>query len=164
MDALTTYFDFRKPVPDVEWKSPWRLEQERRRAEELLAPQYIPAPRPAAVQKRKRIYEPKKRCEGCNKEMRAGTKSSKCAKCLKRREKCPCGKTLYVKRSYEDLCFTCHEAVVRALRPRCDEDGCQAVLQPNNQYSKCHKHSLKLRNSAYGRRKRAIRVALKAAA
>jgi hypothetical protein len=139
-----TFFNsrFARQEPDP-FRSEWRLEQERRRAEEALkAPRYAYAPQIVARQERIASTMPRKKCEGCNKDMRAGTKSAKCHNCTRDREKCECGKTIYAGNT-TGKCMACFK------RKKCAVADCDKLLNANNEYGVCKPHYQRMRRSIH---------------
>lgn len=135
---------FLLPKPEVEWKSPWRIEQERRRAEEagrrtLITATQIQTRQERPKQCRNQRVTPTKFCGGCGKGVKSNTESGFCQPCLRKRDKCACGRTIYKGNSLSQ-CKQCH---IRDTRKKCPL--CPNMLNASNAYGLCKPHYAKYR-------------------
>ena len=110
-------------VPEVEWKSPWRIEQEQRRAEEAAAQRALvkPAQKPARKPAKPYIYAPRKRgtCSipGCGAELDHRNKSGLCLQHIADQWRKP-----------------------RPVRKSCTVEGCGKKLNKVNRFGLCKGH------------------------
>lgn len=132
---------FLLPKPEITWKSPWRLEQERRRAEEMGSRIFVTAPSTVKTQPLSRYIarSPAQFCSSCGKGMRKGCKRAQCNNCFTERPRCACGKTIYKGGSLAE----CKECFHRSQRVKCPI--CPRFLNARNSYGLCKPHYQKYR-------------------
>lgn len=130
------------------WKSGWRIEQERRRAEEMQNRKFVTAPQIKERQERCRPARVSRRkvCAECKKVMRSGTISDICFRCMRNREKCECGRTIYKGNSLTQ-CKQCHNRDNRKTCPLCPKK-----LNMRNSHGLCRDHYAKYRRYIFQER------------
>ncbi len=129
--------------PVVEWKSPWRIEFERRTAEDKLKArlQKRHAPKPvfrakAEPTKRIRINPETARFCACGKWIRQNNKTGLCIKCYDTKTLCPCGRRIHLDNEHR-LCRFCYP---KTHIPVCNVEGCDNVIDKRNRSGMCRTH------------------------
>lgn len=135
---------FLLPKPEVEWKSPWRIDFERYLAERpakriVSAPQIRARRERSSPRCRNQRVTPTKFCGGCGKGLKSNTASGFCQPCMRARARCACGRTIFKNNSLTQ-CKQCH---VRDSRKKCPL--CPNVLNASNTYGLCKPHYAKYR-------------------
>lgn len=132
------------------WKSAWRIDLERRMAEEARNP--VPKQKPKTkrpIVKEDRAYH-RVLCRVCSRPMRAGSKTNIHVRCARKREKCACGRTLKIDWP-RPICGRCYRRAERenelAGRRICAEPGCGSILRPDSTSPHCRKHSTEWRRA-----------------
>jgi|SRR6185312_2239634 len=153
-------------------KTPWRLDFERRNAEEAQKPREI-VTHPQIEKRRMRSKDGVSRacsgppCTVCGRPTREGTVKGMHERCARKREHCPCGTVLKVTNPYP-TCGKCRakEARLKSLVGKriCTEPGCGRILNKNNTLPKCLRHAAELRSAMNTERKRQQRAHLRMAA
>lgn len=163
--------------PEIEWKSEWRKEQERRRAEEMGKRKFVTAPqirerqvRQPVVKRPVRIYL-KRTCDVCPEPIRHDNKTGRCVHHKLERpqplkESYQCGSCDKPIRKTEfgvcKKCFTRYRRRIQQNRPRCLE--CQTIIRCRTKYGLCRKHARPYHTRDANERRRLIKLELKAAA
>lgn len=149
------------------WKSPWRIEFERRSAEDKGKFRYISAPQIKARQER----NPARICDLCPKVLRSRNKSGRCnghaaPKVEKVKTLCPgCDKPMRSSPKFRicGKCFTKYRYLLsQTILRLCDE--CPTKISKNNTTGKCRMHSRLILKRKYNAMRRARIDALKKAA
>jgi hypothetical protein len=109
------------------WKSPWRIEQEGRRQEEMGRRQFVSAPQ--IIERRRTYY----RRADAKRSMRHGSREC---------ELCP---TIIRKDNITGRCSTHKPFRQPILRSHCPYTGCENLLNHKNLYGICKKHFLEFR-------------------
>lgn len=136
------------------WKSGWRLEQERRRKEEMGKRQFVTAPQIKQRQDRPKVQGPHNAtpgtCDVCGTGIRQGNKTGRCGKHPMKRQfmrtdfKCAaCDEPM--RKTEFGICKTCfiryRRRIVQSPVRVCAEPNCFHSLNKNNTYTKCRNHS-----------------------
>jgi len=123
------------------WKSQWRIDLEKRMAEDQHKAQLrIVTAKQIQVRQSRRPDMPSVICDGCGKSMRSSTKTKKCHDCTRIRDRCACGKVIIV----GNATGQCKECFKQANRPKCAM--CDAKLNVGNKYGLCKPHYIKMRH------------------
>lgn len=163
------------------FKSDWRREQEKRRAEEMGKRIFVTAPQIKERQKRRapfslagqacRMKRASRKCEVCETEIRHNNKTGRCCrhkrpgiKPAAQKYKCgacdkPMRKTVF---GVCKPCFTRYRRRIEQHHDRCAECGC--IIRKNTKFGLCVKHSKPLHAKAWKTTRKMRRIELRRAA
>lgn len=150
-------FGLPRPIIDVPWRSPWRLDLERWMREPApRRARFVAAPRAKVLRpvSRRRAPIPRRPCSyACGRTINAGNKTGACFKCsnahqreikLGPRPLCACGATMN-RTNRNGICKTCYNKNRRWLksggRPKCSFPGCLEILARDNVRKLCGWHN-----------------------
>lgn len=152
------------------WVSDWRLQQERRRTEEMGQRQFVKSPQIKDV----RVYVPKnstpRECTVCGSGIRQSNKTGRCGKHKifiqpkpNQRAVCPytgCPNLLNHKNT-NGICkqhfFKFRARIRQQIVRACADPGCNALLNPKTRFDKCRAHAGAERQAVENARMRKVR-------
>lgn len=149
-------FGLPRPIIDVPWRSPWRLDLERwmREPARIRAKFVAPPVTHRKVARTRRVRSATRFCSyACGRTINAGNKTGACFKCsnahereikLGPRPKCACGATMN-RTNKNGICKTCYNRNRRWLkaggRPKCSFPSCLEILARDNVRKLCGWHN-----------------------